>query len=650
MLTLHDLKYNWNFLPSAGDKVYGMNDSGWDTFAGTPFKSLAREICQNSLDARSDIDKPVTVEFHSFDLNQHNIPQIKDIQKALYRAKEFWTIQQNDFATKEFLEIAMKITESEVIHCLRISDKNTTGLVGSNERYGTPWCNLLKGQGVSDKSGTSGGSKGIGKYAPFACSAIRTVIYSTLANDGLKASQGVSRLISFLDDNNRLSMGLAYFGPDEEGCPPITDYHTLDPEFSRGENEYGTDIFIIGFTDDSDWKDKMIGSVLDGFLYAIEQESLVVKIDNVTVDKAHLKTVVDNLDRKYVPEHADEYYQVLTNKKSQAFDSYSINDRAGKKLGTVKLKALMNADYNRTCAMVRQTGMKIMDMNRISTFIYFAAVLYIEGDELNAYLRKLENAQHTEWQVERLHTKQEKKEAEALIKELKDYVKKCIRSMRSASENEPINLAIGEYLSADMPNNDKNIGQGEDINNDISSVSITTITRAGKAIKDENEGEDEDVAVKDPDGNMIPAGGQNPEHHGTGPIEPSPEPNPGEGHEGYRPHNPDDNDTGRRKIVSIPSTKTRVICRDRKAGEYTLIYKPTMSSNDAYLDVYLAAESQNYRAELISASNSGGEPLIVDNGKINGLIFNANEELRLNIKLNYADMCAMEVKGFGSKK
>lgn len=172
MLTLQSQDYCWNFLPSAGDKVYGINDSGWDTFAGTPFKSLAREICQNSLDARCNVNEPVTVEFHTFDIEQNYVPQINEIQDALNKAKEFWTIQQNDFATKEFVEMAIKITESKVIHCIRISDKNTTGLTGSDKRYGSPWCNLLKGQGVSDKSGISGGSKGIGKYAPFACSAI----------------------------------------------------------------------------------------------------------------------------------------------------------------------------------------------------------------------------------------------------------------------------------------------------------------------------------------------------------------------------------------------------------------------------------------------------------------------------------------------
>ena len=81
---IHD--YVWQFLPSAGDKVYGMNDSGWDIFAGTPFKSLAREICQNSLDVRKDHNKPVQVEFSIFELDSKEIPHIDDVKKALNSA------------------------------------------------------------------------------------------------------------------------------------------------------------------------------------------------------------------------------------------------------------------------------------------------------------------------------------------------------------------------------------------------------------------------------------------------------------------------------------------------------------------------------------------------------------------------------------
>lgn len=62
--------------------------------------------------------------------------------------------------------------------CLRISDFNTTGLYGLKDED-SPWHYLIHGTGLSSKSGSSGGSKGIGKYATFVASAFNTVFYET---------------------------------------------------------------------------------------------------------------------------------------------------------------------------------------------------------------------------------------------------------------------------------------------------------------------------------------------------------------------------------------------------------------------------------------------------------------------------------------
>ena len=72
-----------------------------------------------------------------------------------------------------------KIVENDETVVLRISDFNTSGLLGSREEINTDWTNLTKSSGASDKKGTAGGSYGIGKYAPFACSDYATVFYST---------------------------------------------------------------------------------------------------------------------------------------------------------------------------------------------------------------------------------------------------------------------------------------------------------------------------------------------------------------------------------------------------------------------------------------------------------------------------------------
>lgn len=51
----------WNFPSNNHSQTIGIADSGVETFKGTPIKSLAREICQNSLDARLDNSQPARI-------------------------------------------------------------------------------------------------------------------------------------------------------------------------------------------------------------------------------------------------------------------------------------------------------------------------------------------------------------------------------------------------------------------------------------------------------------------------------------------------------------------------------------------------------------------------------------------------------------
>ena len=77
----------WSFNSNQGGEIKGINDSGVATFRGTPLKSLAREICQNSLDAFVD-ETPVVVEFHAFDIPVENMPGAEDLKDAFVRSKE----------------------------------------------------------------------------------------------------------------------------------------------------------------------------------------------------------------------------------------------------------------------------------------------------------------------------------------------------------------------------------------------------------------------------------------------------------------------------------------------------------------------------------------------------------------------------------
>lgn len=342
---------NWVFPSNNFGQINGIADSGVETFRGTPIRSLAREICQNSLDATLNNDLPVKVSFCTYKVPAASIPDIDGLKNAFSRALEFWKVQNNDKA-KNFFKEALRVANGDYVTCLRISDFNTTGLTGAHELYNSPWCNLIKSTGASDKSSSSGGSFGIGKFAPFACSAFRTVVYSTIDQSGEAAHQGVSRLTSFKLDENDISQGVGYYGAEQ--CTPNFTSISLDPMFSRSTSESGTDIFVLGFSYDDNWKTDLIVSVLDSFLLAVYHGTLIVDVDGTTVDASTLPELITEYTSNF-EENADKYFAVLSasEDKAKSFET-DIAD-----MGRVTLKMMIEPGMHRKCAMIRKTGMKI---------------------------------------------------------------------------------------------------------------------------------------------------------------------------------------------------------------------------------------------------------------------------------------------------
>ena len=64
----------WNFPSNNYGQIFGIADSGVETFKGTPIKSLAREICQNSLDASLSKTQPIKIEFKTFEIDPKKVP------------------------------------------------------------------------------------------------------------------------------------------------------------------------------------------------------------------------------------------------------------------------------------------------------------------------------------------------------------------------------------------------------------------------------------------------------------------------------------------------------------------------------------------------------------------------------------------------
>lgn len=628
MASNSETKVLWNFPSNNNGQISGISDSGVETFNGTPIKSLAREICQNSIDAKRDDSIPVRVVFHTFEIESSKLPNIYSLQDACDRALAFWLIQ-SDQKAKEFFYEALRVIEQKKIRCLRISDYNTTGLGGSDKEYNSAWSNLTKSQGASDKSGVAGGSFGIGKFAPYACSKFRTVIYSTLDDKGISAYQGVSRLTSFKNENDDITQGTGYYGGDKN--TPVKAQFVLDPNIDiRDIDQSGTDIYVLGFNGDDNWKNEMVASVLDSFLYAIVEEKLIVEVDNIIINKENLPNLIKSHERDF-KEHADKYYSVLTsNVEMSPFFTKSIDN-----YGNVSLRLMIKPDLHRRVAMVRKTGMKIMDKSNISGIIPFAGVLYIEGDGLNKFLRTLENPQHTKWEIERAKNKTE---AKRILESLTKFIKESLDLLKNDDSEESIDAPVGTFLPDDfytdvLSDNSKS----EKINDKAITIEVITKpyrpNRSNKSPNGDETGEMNDLngtdTSNDAPGNGVGNGanvgdGQN-QDNGTG-TQPNEQP---------------------KTQITVISSKTRVMCISKSNGEYEVAITPSQSLTNGFVELYLVAESHRYPAEIISAK-VGDENMLVSGNRIAGLTFVEKQLVRLSVRINYYDYCSMEVKSYGN--
>ena len=70
----------WDFPDFGGGQTHGIDgDSAVSTFKGTALPSLAKEVLQNSLDARMDKEQPAVVKFSVFCIPTEALPGKKDL-------------------------------------------------------------------------------------------------------------------------------------------------------------------------------------------------------------------------------------------------------------------------------------------------------------------------------------------------------------------------------------------------------------------------------------------------------------------------------------------------------------------------------------------------------------------------------------------
>lgn len=427
------MEIKWNFPHNGYGQVRGVSDAGIETFTGTEIQSLAREICQNSLDAAVEgSDAAIRVDFERYRIESSEIPGYEQYASKIKKAYDYWSKKNSEKTIKVLTKALNSINKPNTV-VLRISDFNTTGLSHPYEESDEGWNVLTKLDGGATKTGDKAGAFGIGKNAPFTNSDYRLVFYRTLNEAHETAAQGMSRFISFpenlSDSMNTMTTGIGYYG-NSEGNLPVESISELEKLYKR--SEVGTDVFVYGFNAGSEWEKDVVNEVLENFLMSIHKNLLSVTVANRKIDHSTLSSYLSTYNAKI--KNAYWYYQVLVRPETKVFT----RDFHG--LGTLKLSVLVDSSekLNRKILITRSSGMKLFALRNMSRIISFSGVLEMEGKELNEFFREMETPAHDKWLPSRHSTNAPL--AKEYNNELKDWVRDCIQTLGEHSSDDEIEV------------------------------------------------------------------------------------------------------------------------------------------------------------------------------------------------------------------
>ncbi|WP_415895287.1 hypothetical protein ACMXYQ_16010 [Neptuniibacter sp. PT34_22] len=460
----------WFFPLLNGGEEQGLNESGVQQFKKP--ESLGRETCQNIGDVRDESGRPAVAEFELVHLPRDEFPGREKFIEYFSKCREYVLngLPDGTGNEKTFFDNGLAILQREIIPVLRIGDYHTTGLVGGDMERTNPFFRLLKQQGASSSQGVGGGTFGIGQRAPFAHSALRTILYSTKTESGDRAFIAKSILASFPhpDHEGEITQAKGWWcNPSESGkdWSAIRDVESIPKRFCR--DEVGTDLWITGF-DSQNWERVIRHSVLEHFFAAIQKKQFIVRfVDSGEVIK---EITSENLEQELhnaVNESREEnnkqqhskglgstfyFYKALEN----PYDGKPF-EREISKIG--KVKFYLYRDVNNKDLPERWATMRlplIMVESRGSSLLSnFAGVFVCDNEEGNKYLAQLEGATHESWSEKetRNWSHQQMREAKAVLKDINAFVRDVLKEVRGANMKDQEDIPnLGRYLPAeDVP-------------------------------------------------------------------------------------------------------------------------------------------------------------------------------------------------------
>lgn len=605
------IKIGWRFPPLSGGTRQGYTNNDIEVFKGQELiDNLAREICQNSLDAHlENDDSPVKVVFELRKVHRQDFDVFSQYARCLTGCRSYWE-DDMDAKLERFVVNAEKTLQEDDIPILVASDYNTKGLSGSHSRKkSSSWEALTGSDGISVKSDeASAGSYGIGKNAPFACSSLSMVFYNTLAENGESAFIGVARLATLLDDENEPTQRVGrYQVNDNENREwnPIfpDDKNTFRDSFLRSES--GTDVIIVGFSQSSHWLPNVKKAVLKNFFVAISENKLVVELkdgyEHVVINADSISQMFSDLEDDAEMVSASQLYKAFTAPSvKETFEVFEPDD--------VEVYIKADASYRRTIANFRATGMLVGTYYR-RIFQHYASVVIIRGQKLGELLKDTEPPRHNRWDYKQIEAsdRERRKAAKHAIETIEAYVLSLLKSQFEVVTEKTVDAAgVGEYIPDDL---DGMGGQSE--GDDILKAKI----KIGKIKTNKTpQGTTTHVAVQE-EGTEEPGEVRNHTRHPN----PTPKPKP------PVPVDPDSDDPdpksgatpgkGLKTVITPNLAAQRAFPISSSQGLYKIVIKPAEDYNNMFVECFVVGEDGRSDSLMMENFTYDGKSVHVSEGK-----------------------------------
>lgn len=635
-----DNKYKFIFSDlGASDKV-GVNDVGIGVFKKKPYIGLTKEILQNSTDAPDPSlpeGTPVKVRFELVYIDRDDIPDVERLNVAIHKCYEYYPNGDDGAKLKRIQDAAERYLDHPgKVPVLKISDYNTTGLCGVLEEKGSNWSGLVRERSATNKTSSSSGAFGVGKFAPYTFSALRTVFYSTKTVKGEIAFQGKALLTTFKEDNIlKHNIGL-FADTTSDNFDAVLSVEDIAPVFRR--EEYGTDIFVLGFEKEPDWMEQSAISVIEYFFYSIFKGNLEVEVAEgdkvISINQENLGTMIASF-KDYCDRHMKDdvtfqytaplYWNLLTGPHKAIKEPFVYN---GKSMGEYELYLLTGDDVvEKKVLEMRQAGMKIREDTGFRIQMNFAGIFIATGigassdrpeDNISSFLRKCENQAHDDWAADEYP--EEKEVARGIINRIHKIILDTVKAeMPDFGKDSVDAFGLSEFLPNEESDDDKKeekaFADFRPLSFEIQSVKTGKHRRQADISMKKNGGSKHKEKSKDKDKNKEKKHRDN--KRGTG--------------------------TDKASEVSISKVKTPL---DSTSGEYQISFVSDEAVDNLMLGIKIGSDDDNLSRAEISGAVLDGKPLVIKNGLIEVGAVNKGDKSVLRVKLSEAGRKTLEVRAY----